>query len=203
MGIDRQDITGLVLAGGRGSRMGGVDKGLQQHLGTPLAAHALARLRPQVGGMMISANRNLAAYAAMGVPVWPDTQAGFPGPLAGLLAGLQRCASGYLASVPCDTPDFPLDLVQRLAAALAGAGAGAEIAMAATVEAGEVRTQPVFCLLRTSLAPSLTACLHAGERKLERWAQQQRCVVVPFHDVAAFANANTVAELQRLQPRRG
>ena len=107
MSIDRQQITGLVLAGGRGSRMGGVDKGLQNHQGVPLALHALLRLQPQVGEVMINANRNLGAYESMGVPVWPDAQADFPGPLAGVLAGLERCETPYLVTVPCDTPNFP------------------------------------------------------------------------------------------------
>ena len=114
----RGNITGLVLAGGRGSRMGGVDKGLQNYRGMALALHALLRLQPQVGTVMINANRNLGAYEAMGVPVWPDAMPDYPGPLAGLLTGLERCETPYLVSVPCDTPNFPLDLVARLSAAL-------------------------------------------------------------------------------------
>ena len=126
--IDRQDITGLVLAGGRGSRMGGVDKGLQKHQGMPLAMHAMLRLAPQVGHVMINANRNLGAYESMGVPVWPDALADYPGPLAGFLAGLEHCETPYLVTVPCDSPLFPEDLVDRLAQALAERDA--EIAMA-------------------------------------------------------------------------
>ena len=196
--IDRNDITGLVLAGGRGSRMGGVDKGLQNHRGLPLALHALLRLQPQVGHAMINANRNLAAYDSMGVPVWPDPLADYPGPLAGLLAGLEHCQTPYLVTVPCDTPDFPLDLVERLAAALAAQDA--EIAMAATVENGARQVQPVFCLLRSTLLESLVAYLHAGERKIDRWTARHRCAEVLFDDPAAFFNANTMAELQQLQP---
>ena len=199
--IDPAQITGLVLAGGRGSRMGGVDKGLQNHHGTPLAMHALLRLQPQVGELMINANRNLGAYEAMGVPVWPDALPDYPGPLAGLLAGLERCETPYLVSVPCDTPDFPTDLVARLAAALAEADA--EIAMAATREDGQLRTQPVFCLLKAELMESLVAFLHAGERKIDRWTARHRCVTVEFDDAAAFFNANTVAELQQLQHGHG
>jgi molybdenum cofactor guanylyltransferase len=196
--IDRNDITGLVLAGGRGSRMGGVDKGLQNHRGLPLALHALLRLQPQVGHAMINANRNLAAYDSMGVPVWPDPLADYPGPLAGLLAGLEHCQTPYLVTVPCDTPDFPLDLVERLAAALNAHDA--EIAMAATVENGARQVQPVFCLLRSTLLESLVAYLHAGERKIDRWTARHRCAEVLFDDAAAFFNANTMAELQQLQP---
>ncbi|MDP1901927.1 MAG: molybdenum cofactor guanylyltransferase MobA [Rubrivivax sp.] len=197
MNIATQDITGLVLAGGRGTRMGGADKGLQNHHGMPLALHALLRLQPQVGGSMINANRNLAAYESMGVPVWPDPLADYPGPLAGLLAGLEHCETPYMVTVPCDTPNFPADLVRRLAGALVDQDA--EIAMAATLEDGQLRTQPVFCLLRAGLLESLVAYLHAGERKIDRWTARHRCVEVPFDDATAFFNANTVAELQQLQ----
>lgn len=197
MTIPLRDITGIVLAGGRGSRMGGVDKGLQTHLGVPLALHALLRLQPQVGQVMINANRNLGAYEAMGVPVWPDVQTDFPGPLAGMLVGLERCETPYLVTVPCDTPNFPLDLVERLAAALVAEGA--ELAMAATREDGEVTRQPVFCLLKAELLDSLVRYLHSGERKIDRWSARHRVATVVFEDAAAFDNANTREELQRLQ----
>jgi molybdopterin-guanine dinucleotide biosynthesis protein A len=195
--IPVDDITGLILAGGRGSRMGGVDKGLQNHLGMPLALHALLRLSPQVGAVMINANRNLGAYESMGVPVWPDALPDYPGPLAGLLAGLEHCETPWLVSVPCDTPDFPLDLVERLAQA--AAEADAEIAMAATFEDGALQPQPVFSLVRAELLESLVAFLHSGERKIDRWTSRHRQVQVRFDDGDAFFNANTLAELQRLQ----
>jgi molybdenum cofactor guanylyltransferase len=201
MSIEREQITGVVLAGGRGSRMGGVDKGLQNHLGMPLAMHALLRLQPQVGAMMINANRNLAAYESMGVPVWPDASADYPGPLAGMLVGLERCETTYLATVPCDTPNFPLDLVDRLAGALQAEQA--EIAMAATRENGQLMTQPVFCLLNTALLESLLKFLHGGERKIDRWTALHRCAIVEFDDATEFLNANTVDELQRLQRTGG
>jgi molybdopterin-guanine dinucleotide biosynthesis protein A len=211
--IPTEDITGLVLAGGRGSRMGGVDKGLQNHLGMPLALHCLLRLQLQVGSAMVNANRNLGAYESMGVPVWPDTQADFAGPLAGMLVGLEHCETPWLATVPCDTPNFPLDLVERLAAA--AQAEGADIAMAATrepaLEAGAnadadadatgqpvVQVQPVFCLLKASLLESLQAFLDSGQRKIDRWTAQHRCATVVFDDSAAFFNANTVEELRRL-----
>lgn len=197
--IDPDDITGLILAGGRGSRMGGVDKGLQNHLGLPLAMHALLRLQPQVGHVMINANRNLGAYESMGVPVWPDAIADYPGPLAGFLAGLERCETPYLVTVPCDTPNFPTDLVARLADALVAEDA--EIAMAATVEAGQVQVQPVFCLMRATLMESLVAFTHGGQRKIDRWTGQHRCATVVFDDADGFFNANTLDELQRLQPK--
>ncbi len=204
MTIARSEITGLVLAGGRGSRMGGADKGLQNHRGLPLALHALLRLQPQVGHAMINANRNLAAYDSMGVPVWPDPLADYPGPLAGLLAGLEHCETPYLVSVPCDTPDFPADLVERLSLALQAEDA--EIAMAATRDDhghGGLQPQPVFCLLRASLIDSLVAFLQGGQRKIDRWTAQHRCATAVFDDAAAFFNANTAAELQRLQSPPG
>ena len=114
--IDTCDITGLILAGGRGSRMGGVDKGLQGFRGQPLALHVLRRLQPQVGSVMISANRNLAAYEAFGVPVWPDGLADHAGPLAGFLIGLEHCTTPWLLTVPCDSPRFPADLAGRASA---------------------------------------------------------------------------------------
>lgn len=205
--IDPQDITGLVLAGGRGSRMGGVDKGLQNFRGLPLALNALMRLQLQVGHTMVNANRNLAAYEAFGAPVWPDGLADYAGPLAGFLTGLERCETGWLLTVPCDTPLFPHDLAARLAGA-AGA-AGADIAMAAAPEADEatgavaIRTQPVFCLLRVSLLESLVQFTQSGGRKIDRWTAQHACATVAFDqpgdDPLAFRNANTVAELHALE----
>ena len=195
--IPPTDITGRILCGGRGSRMGGVDKGLQPYQGMPLAMHALMRLAPQVGEMMINANRNLAAYESMGLPVWPDLVADHPGPLAGWLAGLERCETRYMLTVPCDTPGFPADLVARLSEALAREGA--EIAMAATLEDGRVQVQPVFCLVDAMLLESLAAYLKSGERKIDRWTAQHRCATVVFDDADAFFNANTLAELQALE----
>ena len=196
--LRKEQVTGLVLAGGRGSRMGGLDKGLQLYQGKPLVQHALQRLAPQVGAVMVNANRNLGDYAALGVPVWPDQLADYPGPLAGLAAGLAHCHTPYLASVPCDSPHFPSDLVARLADALTRQQA--EIAMAATVEDGALRLQPVFCLLSVSLLPSLLRFVQGGQRKVERWTELHRCVSVSFDDAAAFFNANTLADLQPPRP---
>lgn len=197
MTIAPDDITGLILAGGRGSRMGGVDKGLQNHQGIPLAMHALLRLGPQVGHLMINANRNLGAYESMGAPVWPDALPDYPGPLAGFLAGLEHCETPYLVTVPCDTPRFPPDLVERLAAALEENDA--DIAMASTLEDGQAQVQPVFCLMKTTLMESLVRFTQSGQRKIDRWTAQHRCVEVPFDDAQAFFNANTLADLQQLQ----
>jgi molybdopterin-guanine dinucleotide biosynthesis protein A len=198
--IDRGEITGLILAGGRATRMGGVDKGLQTFHGVPLALHAVLRLAPQVGEVIVNANRNLAAYESMGVPVWPDPVGEFQGPLAGWLAGFEHCATPYMATVPCDTPNFPTDLVARLARSLGEAEA--EIAIATVMQDGAVRVQPVFSLLKATLLESLVRYLQAGERGIEEWTRRHRCVEVRFEDDRAFANANTAAELQQLQARR-
>ncbi len=200
--IETADITGVILAGGKGSRMGGVDKGLQNFNGMPLALGTLMRLQPQVGEVMINANRNLAAYESFGVPVWPDVLSDYAGPLAGFLTALERCETGWLATVPCDTPLFPHDLVARLA--LSAAAHDAEIAMAAAPEEdGQLRTQPVFCLLRIDLLESLVRFTQGGGRKIDAWTAQHKTVVVPFDTPAdkarAFFNANTLDELHRLE----
>jgi molybdopterin-guanine dinucleotide biosynthesis protein A len=195
--IPPEQITGLVLAGGRGSRMGGVDKGLQAYQGMPLALNALLRLGPQVGAVLVNANRNLGAYEAFGAPVCPDPLPDHPGPLAGFLAGLERCETPYLATVPCDSPLFPDDLVVRLAAALEAAGA--EMAMACTLVNGEPQVQPVFCLMKATLLESLVRFTHGGGRKIDRWTAQHACVDVAFDDARAFFNANTLAELHELE----
>lgn len=178
--------------------MGGVDKGLQNFQGMPLALHALMRLSPQVGATMINANRNLAAYESMGVDVWPDEVPDFAGPLAGLAVGLSRCETPYLVTVPCDCPLFPLDMVARLSQALTEQDA--DIAMVATVENGETRTQPVFCLMKASLLASLLDFLRGGQRKIDVWTARHRCIDVVFDNARAFAGANTLVELQQLAP---
>jgi molybdenum cofactor guanylyltransferase len=203
--IPLQDITGVILAGGRGSRMGGVDKGLQNFNGIPLALHTLLRLSPQVGEMMINANRNLGAYESFGVPVWPDVLSDYAGPLAGFLTALERCETPWLATVPCDTPMFPGDLVVRLAQA--AHEQDAEIAMAAAREEdGQIRAQPVFCLLRLELLESLVRFTQGGGRKIDAWTGQHKTAIVTFDaqgdDLRAFFNANTLAELHRLEQGR-
>jgi molybdenum cofactor guanylyltransferase len=204
--IHTNEITGLVLAGGRGSRMGGLDKGLQNFNGTPLALHTVLRLQMQEGGLvgelMLNANRNLSAYEAFGAPVWPDTLSDFAGPLAGFMTGLERCETPYLLTAPCDTPLFPLDLAQRLAQAFEDEDT--EIAMAAALEEdGQLRPQPVFCLMRVDLLESLVAFTQTGGRKIDLWTAQHKTVIVPFNqagdDPRAFHNTNTLAELHALE----
>jgi molybdopterin-guanine dinucleotide biosynthesis protein A len=174
--------------------MGGVDKGLQMLEGETLVQHTLRRLEPQVGPLMISANRNLEVYTALGVPVWSDVDADFRGPLAGFLAGLAHCETPWLATVPCDTPRFPMDLVERLRACIGDAGA----AVAVTRAAGRIQRQSGFCLLRRSVAPDLRSFLDGGGRKIERWLERQGCVDVRFDDAEAFFNANTIKDLRSL-----
>jgi len=198
-------ITGLILAGGRGSRMGGIDKGLQNFRGLPLALQTLMRLQMQslpLQEILINANRNLSAYESLGVPVWPDSIDGYAGPLAGFLTGLERCETPLLLTVPCDSPLFPLDLVERLHQALLSQEA--DIAMAAAPEAdGQIRPQPVFCLMKIELLESLVKFTQADGRKIDTWTAQHRCVIVPFDqaqdDPQAFANVNTLPELMQLE----
>lgn len=206
--IARSDIAGMVLAGGQGARMGGLDKGLQSFQGVPLAAHALERLRPQVGAgkLSINANRNLDAYAGFGVPVVADTLADHPGPLAGMLTGLAHCDAPWLLTVPCDTPRFPTDLAQRLAEAATQARAAIAIA-AAPETSGEtvpaLRFHPVACLLSVALREDLRQYLAGGGRRVMDWIARHpfatAAFVRPGDDPEAFRNANTLAELRLLE----
>jgi molybdopterin-guanine dinucleotide biosynthesis protein A len=188
--IARDQITGIVLAGGQGRRMGGVDKGLVELDGRPMVAHVLARFAPQVTDVLINANQNLDRYAAFGVPVVPDAVGGFAGPLAGLHAGLTRATRDYAATAPCDSPFLPADLVARLHAALAAHGA--QLAVAKTLD----QPHPVFCLVRRNVLPHLAEFLDGGGRKIDAWYATLAVVEVPFDDEAdAFRNINTAAEL--------
>lgn len=189
-----QDITALILAGGLGRRMGGADKGLQPYRGQPLIAHVVARLAPQVSGLLISANRNRAAYAAYGYPVVADIHAGYAGPLAGIHAGLAACPTRLLATAPCDAPHLPLDLVVKLNGHLQQEGA--EIAVAATRDG----LQPTFALMQSELLPSLAAFLDNDRHRLQEWFRSRHLVVVDFEDDQAFANLNTLAELAGSEP---
>jgi len=212
--IPAHDITGLVLAGGQGRRMGGRDKGLMEVHGQPLTAWALARLAKQTGAQAISANRHLDVYRQLGVSVWPDevlqdgTRADSPptfsGPLAGIAAGLAHCATPWLAVVPCDSPCFPADLVQRLAHGVLDAQADLALATVHQEAHGhdyQHRPQPVFCLLHTRLLPDVRHFVQSGGRKVLDWMQQCRHACVPFDDANAFAGANTPDELKVLAQR--
>ncbi len=188
--IAPHQITGLVLAGGQGRRMGGVDKGLVLLDGRPLVAHVLERLAPQVADVLINANQNLERYAGFGAPVVPDAVGGFAGPLAGLHAGMTRAAREFVVTVPCDSPFLPNDLVARLAAAQAADDA--QLAVAKTFD----QPHPVFALVARDVLPHLAAFLGAGGRKIDAWYATLNVIEVPFDDEAeAFRNINTVDEL--------
>jgi len=181
-------VTGIVLAGGQGRRMGGVDKGLQPLHGRPMVAAVLARLAPQVDEILINANQNLEAYAAFGHRVVPDAIGGFAGPLAGLHAGLSAAGHPLVLTVPCDSPFLPLDLFSRLATALNAN----DLAVARTGD----QPHPVFALVRSTVKDNLAEYLAGGGRKIDAWYASLRVTEVPFDDdPAAFRNINTRAEL--------
>ena len=194
--LPKEQITGLILAGGKGTRMGSVDKGLQLFRGIPMAQEVLQRLQPQVGALLINANQHVDTYAQLGAPVCPDEFPGFAGPLAGLHAGLSHCDTPYLATAPCDSPLLPANLIDKLSAALIAAQA--DIAVAVTGEGVTRQRHPVFCLLSTHLKNDLADYLGKGGRKMADWFARQRQVEVHFADETAFANINTFDELNAL-----
>ena len=186
----RAEITGIVLAGGQGRRMGNVDKGLIELAGRPLVAHAIERLAPQVGALVINANRNVERYAAFGHPVVADAIGGYAGPLAGLHAGLAAAKTPFVVTSPCDSPFLPADLVARLAVAFDARQI--DLAVARTFD----QPHPVFALARRSLLPHLARFLDAGGRKIDAWYATLPVTEVGFDDEAdAFRNINTPVEL--------
>jgi molybdenum cofactor guanylyltransferase len=197
MEIDQ--ITGVILAGGRGSRMGGADKGLQPFRGAPMALHVMMRLQPQVSALMINANQNLAPYESFGIPVWPDELQGFAGPLAGLQTALNHCETEYLVTAPCDSPFLPSDLVACLGKALITQNA--DLAVAVTGEGDTRQAHPVFCLMKSSLLPHLTLFLQNGGRKIDAWYASLPVAEAHFANEDAFQNINTLEELRKLERR--
>jgi molybdopterin-guanine dinucleotide biosynthesis protein A len=220
--ITGNQITALVLAGGRGARMDGADKGLQPFRGRPLVRTVLDRLVAQTlppARIAISANRNAQHYAAIGAifdaPVWADdmvvsghSDVEFAGPLAAMLTGLEHAATPYLLTAPCDAPFLALSLCERLAQALQGdRAADLAVAQGQSDAAAPMQLQPLFCLLRRGatgqLAQNLSAWLSAGERQARAWIARQHHVIVrfdcPADDPRAFANANTLEQLQQLE----
>jgi molybdopterin-guanine dinucleotide biosynthesis protein A len=184
------NVSAIVLAGGLGRRMGGVDKGLQVLHGKPMIGHVLERLSPQVGEIVINANQNLERYQAFGHRVVSDAIGGFAGPLAGLHAGLQAIANPLAITVPCDSPFLPTDLVARLREHLASN----DLAVAKTGD----QAHPVFALVRQSVAANLETFLTSGGRKIDAWYAALKVVEVSFDDEAdAFRNINTLEELNR------
>lgn len=186
----------MILAGGRGSRMGGVDKGLRPLRGRPMVAWVIERFAPQVDEVLINANQNHETYARFGYRVIADAIAGFAGPLAGLQRGLAEAAHPLVATTPCDSPFLPLDLVARLRSALEDTRA--DLAVAKTGE----QPHPVFCLCRRTALPGLSAFLAAGGRKIDAWYSSLQVVEVGFEDQEdAFANINTDQELSLFERR--
>ena len=188
------EITAVILAGGRGSRMGGKDKGLVELNGTPLIEHVLSVVSPQVCQLVISANRNIEEYQRYGYPVASDTMADYQGPLAGFASAMAAAETDYIVTIPCDSPLLPDDLIQRLVQAL-----NHEDAELAVTHDGE-RLQPVFALIRVSLLPSLLDFLQRGDRKIDLWYAQHKMAKADFSDIPeTFLNVNTPADQQQLQ----
>ncbi len=184
----------MILAGGQGRRMGGVDKGLQLLRGKPMVHWVIERLSPQVDEVLVNANQNLEAYTRFGYRVIPDEIGGFAGPLAGLQRGLTEAQHELVATVPCDSPFLPHDLIERLH--LGMQRDGAEIAVAKT----GAQAHPVFCLCRKQVLPGLTAFLAAGGRKIDAWYAKLNVTEVLFDDeAAAFSNINTESELKNFE----
>ena len=189
-----EKITGVVLAGGLGRRMGGIDKGLQELRGQPMVHWVVERLAPQVDELLINANQNGERYAAFGHRVVPDQIHDFAGPLAGLNAALSAASHPLVATAPCDAPFPPADLIPRLFSALTATGA--DLAVARTFD----QPHPVFCLCRRDVLPHLTEFLAGGGRKIDRWYTTLKVVEVAFDDEAdAFENINTREELGRFE----
>lgn len=196
--IHADQITGLILAGGRAQRMGGIDKGLIPFHGKPLIELAISRLQSQVNSIIINANRNITKYAAYGYPVIMDETPDFSGPLAGFSAGLKVCNTSYLLTSPCDSPLLPIDLASQLASEMESGDY--QLVYASSEEPdGKVWAQPVFCLMRSNLQESLEAFLQKGDLKIDRWFKELRSSTVVFSDTQAFANVNTPEELKTLE----
>lgn len=204
MNIQREDITGVVLAGGQGQRMAGVDKGWLMLDGQPLVTHALHRLAPQATKVLISANRELERYRALGHTVVTDDAAtSGMGPLAGVLAAMQVCRTPWLVTVPCDSPHFPLNLVTKLAEAIAIADPTPCAAIVVTPHSPSHPTHPVFCLLHLSTQTELSVYLESGRRSMQGWLAQVQALQVPFENACAFANINTPQDLEQAQTTAG
>ena len=196
--IATEQITGLILAGGRAQRMGGIDKGLIPFHQKPLIESTISRLQPQVSSIVINANRNITKYAAYGYPVMMDETPDFSGPLAGFAVGLKTCKTPYLLTTPCDSPLLPTDLGAKLAAELERGDF--QLVYASSKEAdGKVWAQPVFSLMRVDVQDSLSAFLLKGDFKIDRWFKELKSGTVIFDDATTFANVNTPEELQSLE----
>lgn len=187
------EITGVILAGGKARRLNGRDKGLEPFSGRPLVEWVVAALAPQVGGLVINANRNRETYGRLGYPVIADQLDDFQGPLAGFASAMAAASTPWILTVPCDGPFLAPDLAARLVAALKRDDA--ELAVASDGR----RMQPVHALLPVSLAPNLAAFLAEGERKIDRWYARHRVALADLSDrPESFANLNTEADAAEL-----
>lgn len=196
--IASEQITGLILAGGRAQRMGGIDKGLIPFHQKPLIESTISRLKPQVGSMLINANRNITKYAVYGYPVILDETPDFSGPLAGFSVGLKACKTPFLLTSPCDSPLLPQDLATRLVTELESGDF--QLVYASSRDGnGKIWAQPVFCLMRANLQESLDAFLTKGDFKIDRWFKEIKSSIVVFDDEQAFANVNTPEKLKSLE----
>ena len=194
-----QTITGLIIAGGRANRMGGIDKGMQQLDGKQMVQHVIERVQPQVNDIIIIANHYASHYEQLGFQVWPDITPDFAGPLAGLEAGLSHCTTPYLITIPCDTPFLPLDLVARLYGQLVHQKADLAYACTKTEINGRIQRQPLFCLVPTRLLPAISDFIQRGGRKMDGWCTTFTIADVIFQDHDAFTNINTLTELQECE----
>ena len=195
--IDRSQITGLILAGGQGRRMGHVDKGLQPFRGMPMASHVLMRLGMQADEVIVNTNQNLAAYESFGLPIVLDIHGDHAGPLAGIHAGLSYATTDYLITAPCDVPLIPMDLVERMCQTMV-----AESADMVVAKTGD-QVHPVFCLMPTSVTEHLDRFLKGNGRKIDAWYASFKVAEAVFDDCPdRFINVNTIAELKALEARK-
>ncbi|HID82267.1 MAG TPA: molybdenum cofactor guanylyltransferase [Chromatiales bacterium] len=179
-------MTAVILAGGQGRRMGGKDKGLLAWGGRPLIETILDTIKPQVGHILINANRNKEKYTNYGYPVVADNLDGYQGPLAGFVAGMKAAKTDYITTIPCDSPLIPADMFERLSAALID-----EQAELAVAHDGQ-RLQPVYALLPVKLLDSLLQFMGEGNRKIDLWYARHKMAVADFSDKPEiFRNVNT------------
>jgi molybdopterin-guanine dinucleotide biosynthesis protein A len=185
------NITGVILAGGRGRRVAGKDKGLVEFQGRPLIEHVIEAILPQVNGLIINANRNLPDYGRYGYPLVSDVLPDYQGPLAGMLTGLQNASTGCVMFVPCDTPALPANLVQRMS------GAMASLNVDVCIPNDGERNHAAIALMKRSLQGSLQDYLESGGRKAEDWVLAQKYSAVDFSDCpGSFRNLNRPGDFE-------
>ena len=192
--ISKDDITGVILAGGQARRMQGQDKGLVLLNKQPMIEYVIDILKPQVGNLLINANRNHEQYAKYGFDIVSDQLSGYCGPLAGMASALNKTKTAYMLTAPCDSPFIPDDLVQRLVTSLESENADISVA-----HNGE-RMQPVFCLLKKELLSSMNDYLSQDERKLDKWFKQHALAIADFSDIPkTFDNLNTLEDIKTVE----